>query len=444
MDGKKIAKKVSPLRYALGILGLSLPSQAFTAYLVFYYVDTLNLAVGLAAIGRGIFAVWDAVDNLIFGYLSDNTRTRWGRRRPWLVSTLPLFLLLFVMVFTVPEMFKTGNRLFYYFTVIIFLYETAASVVWQNYGALFPEIFKDRSLRANASAIKQVLAIIGMVIGIALTPIVYDKFGFTMMAVIYGVIGGLIFLYSVLGSHEDPDLVKKPKLSFVKALKATFTNKTFWLYSVAYTFIQFVFGILIAGLPFYAKYSLGLDAGATSIMMASVFAIAIPMVVVWAKLIKKWGASKTWLVGAATLAITVIPLGLATNFVTGIIAGGILGLGYCGVLVSGEVVTSEIIDRDAKKTGVRREAIYLSVYGFVIRISGALQGLAFYLIFILFGYKSGDIPGANPAGAFKFFMSVIPFVALAIAFFIGIFYKRMSDKEEAELTQVDDNIEESE
>ncbi len=128
----------------------------------------------------------------------------------------------------------------------------------------------------------------------------------------------------------------------------------------------------------------------------------------------------------AVLAITVVPLGLANNMTTGIIAGAILGLGYCGVLVSGEVVTSEIIDRDADQTGVRREAIYLSVYGFIIRISGILQSLAFVLIGILFGYVSGDQPGPQPDTAFRFFMSVIPFVALTIAFVIGMIYKKSS------------------
>ena len=422
-------RKVSPVRYSMGMLGLSIPSQAFTVFLMFYYVETLNLAVGLAAIGRSIFAVWDAVDNLIFGYLSDNTRTKWGRRRPWLIIALPIYLFLFIMVYSVPEIFSEGNRLFWYFTIIIFLYETAATILWGNYGALFPEIFKDTSVRANASAIKQVFAIIGMVIGIAVTPIVYGLVGFTKMAIIYGLVGGLIILYSVLGSHEDKDSTLQPTMPFVEAFKVTLTNKPFWLYSLAYTFIQFVFGLLMAGIPFYAKYTLGLDSNMTSIMMASVFVVAMPMVTIWAKLIKKMGASKTWLIGVVVLSITVLPLGLANNLITGIIAGAILGLGYCGVLVSGEVVTSEIIDRDAKKTGVRREAIYLSVYGFIIRISGVLQSAAFALIGLLFGYVNGDNPGAHPAIAFKFFMSVIPFIALFMAFLIGLTYKNSIKKE---------------
>lgn len=416
-------KKTSVIRYSLGMLGLSIPSEAFTVFLMLYYVETLNLAVGLAAIGKAIFSIWDAGDNLIFGYLSDNTRTKWGRRRPWLLGALPFYIILFVMVYTVPDFFKTGNKLFWYFTIIIFLYETAATILWGNYGALFPELFKETKKRANASAIKQIFSIIGLILGIAVTPLVYGIVGFTNMAIIYGLIGGLIILYSTLGSHEDPDCLLQPKMSFIEAFKTTLINKSFWLYCISYTFIQFVFGILMAGIPFYAKYSLGLNSSLTSVMMASVFLVAMPMVIIWAKLIKKLGATKTWLIGVFVLAITVLPLGLAYNLLTGVIAGGILGLGYCGVLVSGGVVISEIIDRDFKKTKVRREAVYLSVYGFIIRISGVLQGLAFALIGILFGYVNGNNPGPRPEIAFRFFMSIIPFIALSISFIIGNYFR---------------------
>ncbi|GMQ55782.1 MFS transporter [Vallitalea sediminicola] len=425
MDNKK---SVSTLRYSLGILGLQIPSQAFTVFLLYYYVDTLNLAVGLAALGRGIFSVWDAVDNILFGYLSDNTRTKWGRRKPWIIGALPFYIIFFIMVFSTPAGFTEGNKLFWYFTIIIFLYETFATILWGNYGALFPELFRKSSLRAKASGFKQVFAIIGTIIGMAVTPIIYKSIGFTMMAVIYGIIGALILLYSILGSHEDKTLINTPKIPFVKAFKETLSNKLFWIYSIAYTFIQFVFGLLIAALPFYAEYSLGLDSNETSLLMASIFIIAIPAVIIWTKLVKKIGASKTWLIGVAVIGITVIPLGFSYNFTTGIISGMLLGIGYCSVLISGEVITSEIIDKDAEKTGSRREAIYLSVYGFIIRISGVFQSIAFALIGVFYGYVNGDNPGPNPAGAFRFLMSVIPFVSLVIAFFIGILYRKEQKK----------------
>jgi Na+/melibiose symporter-like transporter len=81
-----VTRKTSPLFYGLGTLGLIILGGTFNAYVYFYYVDVLGLALTLAAIVRMVFAIWDAVDNPLFAHLSDNTRTRFGRRYPWLLS----------------------------------------------------------------------------------------------------------------------------------------------------------------------------------------------------------------------------------------------------------------------------------------------------------------------------------------------------------------------
>ena len=86
------APKNSPIVYGLGTLGLTSTAQAFSGYYLFFYVDVLGLAVTLAAIVNVVYAIWDAVNDPLVGYLSDNTRTRWGRRRPWLLVGLPFYV----------------------------------------------------------------------------------------------------------------------------------------------------------------------------------------------------------------------------------------------------------------------------------------------------------------------------------------------------------------
>ena len=115
-----IATQNSPIAYGVGSFGLESLGTVFAGFYMFYYIDVLGLAVGLAAIINIIYAVWDAVNDPLAGFLSDNTRTRWGRRRPWLLTGLPFYVGILVLVYAVPKPFLQGNVLFWYALVIFF------------------------------------------------------------------------------------------------------------------------------------------------------------------------------------------------------------------------------------------------------------------------------------------------------------------------------------
>jgi len=140
----------SPIVCGKGLFGLSSLSKVFAVFYMFYYVDVLGLAVTLAAIINDGYAIWDVVNDPLAGYLSDKTRTRWGRRRPWLLIGLPFYIVFLVMVYAVPENFQQGNELFWYAIGIFFLFEAAYTIMLVNYEALFPELFQGFRERIHA------------------------------------------------------------------------------------------------------------------------------------------------------------------------------------------------------------------------------------------------------------------------------------------------------
>ena len=149
----------------------------------------------------------DALDNPIYGYLSDRTRTRWGRRRPWLVVGAPL-LGLGLLAFYNPPSFLAGNALFLYFLINYIFTGTVDSLVNANYGALFPELFQDDATRASTNAMRQAFQLVAMIISIALTPMVAGALGYPLTALLYGILGAGVILYPP-PVHENPEYQKQ-------------------------------------------------------------------------------------------------------------------------------------------------------------------------------------------------------------------------------------------
>ncbi|HZD57321.1 MAG TPA: MFS transporter, partial [Anaerolineales bacterium] len=252
-----LMRKSSPVFYGLGTLGISISVETFGAFAYFYYVDFLGLAFSLAALVRTIYAIWDAVNDPLFGYLSDNTRTRWGRRRPWLLVSEPLLSLCFVLIFVAPVPGGEQSTLFGYLLAITLLYETFVTIVGVNYNALFPELFRTLPDRVRAGAFNRGGLIIGLIVGLALTPLVYQRLGFQNMALVYAALAGSLLLVAALRNREDssyqtPDIVG-PWATFREILR----GRAFWLYALTLMIFAFAVNLLPFAVPFYSKYALG-------------------------------------------------------------------------------------------------------------------------------------------------------------------------------------------
>jgi len=412
----------TPMMYAFGMLAMMIPSQAFSSFYIFFYSDKLGMSLGLITIARTVFLIWDAVNQPLFGYYSDRTNTKYGRRKPWLYAAVPLFMLTFIMVFSPPNgMSEYG--LFTWFLIALILYEAVATVIWVNYGALYPELFRGDELRTRASAIQQGYQIVALLIGTALTPVIFNALGFGYMSVIYAVVFALFMLLFLRNVQEDKEAMKLPQLKFKKAFAETLKNRPFWIFNIANSFAQTVNGLLSSTIPFYAKYVLRIPDAQVSILLASIFVSVIPLVFVWYWLIRRMDPLKGWRISLIAYALSVIPLWFGNSLLTGVAAGILVGFGLAGFLVTPPVVTGIIIDEDFKKTGSKREGIYTAVAGFITRSSGLIAALAFFIVGIIFGYESGDNPGPDPEATFRYLICIVPLGLLLISYVISLFVK---------------------
>ncbi|MFC1879622.1 MFS transporter [Chloroflexota bacterium] len=409
----------SPIAYGLGSFGLESTYKVFVGFYMFYYIDELGLAVAMAAIINIIYAIWDAVNDPLVGYLSDNTRTRWGRRRPWLLTALPFYVGILVLVYAVPEPLRQGNALFWYALVVFFLFEAAYTVMSVNYTALFPELFQGFKERARAGPYYQGFCMLGELVGFAIPPIIYAQFGFVPMAVSFAGIGGVSLFLAITRNKEDPKALKPPPLDLKDTFGDVLKDRPFWLFSIGLTFLTFTTGIYTLATPFWVKYSLGASPQTTSLIFVIVFVIAILSVSIWGRMVRVLGIKRTWLSAVGVMATSAILLGLSSELVLGCIGAAVAGAGLGGVKVCREMIMANFVDRSLGRTGRRQEGVYYSLLRVVGKLSKILESLALVLLGVLFGYVSGENPGPHPETAFRFLISVFPLIFMVIAWLIS-------------------------
>ncbi len=405
-----------PWRYASGQLGLTLVSESFGTYLAFFYIERLGLSTAFYALARSLYALWDAVNDPLFGHLSDRTKTRLGRRRPWLLLGIPFFLFFYLLAFWAPGWARSPGVLPYFFLLVVVLYETAATVVWTNYGALFPEVFRGLGPRAQAAALKRGVELFGLILAIALAPLLYAQLGFGGMALLFALAALLAFLPFLRGLREDPKA--ESGLGLLVSFRLVLENRAFWVAALAGLLFEFGRVVIQTGMAFYAKYALGLPEAATTFLFAAVFLVALPSVFLWGWLAQRLGGKRAWRLAHLLMGLAALLLFLPQGLPAALLVGALVGMGFAGVRVTGEVIMARVIDLDVARTGTQREGAYYSLVGLLGRLSGALVGLAFALLTPLFGYVSGENPGPNPGLAFRFLLSAFPGAAILLAYLL--------------------------
>lgn len=409
MSKLKLSTKLS---YSSGNLSVNLIAQAFATYIVFYYVDVLGVRPGLISAAMVFHGIINAVLNPLFGHVSDRTRSRFGRRIPYMMFGMVPLAALFTAIW-IPV--GTGMTLFWYFVAIVLLYDILFVMVVLNYSALFPEMFTTIKERATVSAWRQMMGIVGMIIGVALPPLVYGSLGWGPMGAIFAGIALLFFIIMVSASKEKASS-EQPTISFKQSLKYTFTNKAFVFFVIGSFFVQFTFAMLPAAIPFFTKYVLGTAEDSNTIMLGSIFVAAIPCVYIWGRLVQKWGARMTAIIAVCCYAAAMVPFLFVSSIVAAAVAAAAIGIGLAGLMVLLDMLLSEIIDEDEQRTNVRREGMYFGMNGFIVRWGVSLQAVVLGIILETSGYVKDAAAQTDAAvWGIRSMLSVIPFCALLIA-----------------------------
>ncbi len=409
-------RRALAVTYGLGNLGTNMFSQAFSTYILFFYLDHLHAPLGPITLAMGVQSVWHAVLNPVTGWLSDRTRTRWGRRIPYIAAGAVPLGVVFWLLWT-PPVSKAALPL--YFLGVVALFDALYLLTVINWTSLFPEIFRTREDRAGVARWRQAFGVVALMLGVAVPPLLYGRFGWSTMGLLLAVPGTLGFLATVAGTGrraaESP--IPEAPLAIRPALSATWRQPGFWQYLATNFLVQFVLVVIPAGMPFLAKYVLHLTHTELTVMLAAAFVAAFVLVHPWAAVIVRWGSRRAFRLAIALLALGVVPFWFIRTFLQGVLTMLFIGVGLAGFLMLVDIVMAEIIDDDARRVGQRREGLYYGINGFVLRFGTTLESVVLYGILTVTRYRPNAAGHASilVQDGFRFLMGGIPLAALLLA-----------------------------
>jgi GPH family glycoside/pentoside/hexuronide:cation symporter len=433
--------QATPVRLSLGYkvvwgvasLGTSLISGIYAALLPIFYQDYLGLQARWMATASVIYAVWNAINDPLFGYVTDSTRSRLGRRIPYMRYTAPFLGLTFILVWFAPV--QAGQQpLFWWMLVTMLLYDTAYTIIGLVYSALLPEVTESDAERNGLQISSSLFGLLGTLLGFVIPDLFRPKAGTALSflplqvsMVVVGVIGALLIIATTLRVKERPEfhVVDQP-LKLRKALKYTFTSRSF-LILVAQNFMSILMQALILGSLFYlADYVLQIN---TMIVLVCVFVpliIGVPVTTLIRRRFGVVGAQQFLLLiaGVALVLVVVVPKPLI------LVCLALAGFGLSGPQTLSNVLFAQVADEDELRSGVRREGAFFGVNALLTKPA---QSVALALIpFILESARfvtreagGGQITLDQPASAIlgiKSLVGLIPGIAMILGAIILIWF----------------------
>jgi GPH family glycoside/pentoside/hexuronide:cation symporter len=422
--------RLTKIVYGSGDSGLSLTLTTIGVYFSFFLTNTVGLSPVMAALAICIGRIWDVVNDPLIGYLSDRTRTRWGRRRPFLLFGALPFAFMFTLMWWKPPL--TGTALVVYYAAAYLLFDTAATFVYMPYFALTPELSRSYDERTSLTSYRMFFSIIAGLVAFAVPSLVIGKFGpgsaskMLAIAAVFGLASALPLLIVFLGVRERKEYSEAAPPQLLKALKAAFQNPPLLFSLGIYVFTWVTIDLMQTILLYFIAYCVMIPDKSMWLMLA-IFATAICVLPFWNWAAGKWGKKTAYIAGVALWAVVqmvLITLGPSSGFplILGLCVLAGIGVGAAHVLPW--AILPDAVEWDEWKTGERHEGIFYSLVTLCQKCASVVAiPLALFLLGA-FGYVPGGTAAQPESAVFaiRLITGPIPAVLLGCGILCAVFY----------------------
>jgi len=403
--------------WGIAALGTALVSGTFGALVTIFYQDYIGLSAGWIALAMGIYAIWNALNDPLFGIISDNTRSKNGRRIPFMRYFAPFLALSFILVWYVPPQASQEVK-FLWLLITICMYDGCYTMVGLVYSALLPEVTESDSERNGLQISSSLFGLLGTLGGFLIPDMVRPKAGtdtslvpLQIAMIVIGVVSAVLILITTLKVKERPEFhTTEAQLSLGQMIRFTFTSRSFIVLALANFFSILMQSLLLAAIFYLADYVLKMGTITVLIFLFVPLIIGVPTT----SLLRRW----LGVVRAQQLLLLIAGVGLCLIVVVPtpmiLFCLALAGFGLSGPQTLTNVLFAQVADEDELRSGVRREGAFFGVNALITKPAQSVAGSLIPVMLAAAAFVTRDANGG------KIFLDQSPQAVFAIKALVGL------------------------
>jgi GPH family glycoside/pentoside/hexuronide:cation symporter len=418
------------LLYGSGDTGFSLTLTIIGAYFAIFLTDVVGVNPGTAAIAIFIGRSWDYINDPLIGHLSDRTRSRWGRRRPFLLFGALPFVLSYILMWYRPPI-QDAVWLAVYYAAAYVLFEAAATFVYMPYFALTPELTSNYDERTALTTYRMFFSILGSLIAFTIPLLIVGSFQpqnaprVLRMGAIFAVVSAIPLLLVFFGTRERPEYSELEQPGLIESLRAAAKNRPFIFGTVIFLVTWITLDVLQVNLLYYVKYVIRREAQ-SDLIMAVIFVTAILVLPFWEWVSRRWNKRTAYAAGVAFLAavlLGLISLGPQSPLQLILTLCVLAGIGVSAAHILPWSIIPDAIEWDEWQTGERHEGMFYSLVTLSQKVASSITIPLVLLMLQVTGYvPSAAEQPANALLGIRLVIGPLPGLLLSAGIIFALLY----------------------
>jgi GPH family glycoside/pentoside/hexuronide:cation symporter len=422
--------RLTKFLYGISDFGFACTDTTMQVLFAIFMTDVVGLKPAYAAAAIFTGRTWDYINDPLIGFFTDRVRTRWGRRRPFLLFGFIPFGLMFAMLWFRPP---TQNQflLAAYYALAYFLFDSSYTFVTMPYNALTPELTQDYDERTSLMSYRMAFSIIGSLVAFVVPLLIIGSMRpentgrIFSMGLIFGAASALPLLLTFFGTRERPEYESQSQPSLRESLRAVWKNRPFLFAAGIFLFTWTAADIIQAFLLFFLKYRMNLEAQ-SDLIMGAIFITALLVLPLWNWISQKTDKRRAYIIGMIFLSVIMIALifispslGLPIVLVMAVLAG----IGVSAIHVLTWAIIPDAVEVDELATGHRHEGVFYSLVSLFKKIASSIAIPLTLLVLQWSGYVSNAaVQKPSAIFAIRLLIGPVPSVLLLGGIAFAAFY----------------------